>query len=146
MNFGRCQVRVESSPVPPRSAPIGHRIDANGFISSAVVRQLYQQGHALIIVHRGQTQVELPAGIQQVLAKRTQLPDFLQEFKHFAPEVVLDMIPYGEQDAQTVMQTFEGIAQRVVAISSGDVYRAYGRVLGTGTGPVEPLPPTEESP
>jgi len=29
MNFGGCQVRVESSPVPPQSAPIGHRIDAN---------------------------------------------------------------------------------------------------------------------
>ena len=121
-------------------------IGGTGFISSAVVRQLYQQGHTLIIVHRGQTQAELPTGIQQVLAKRVQIPDFLQEFKHFAPEVVLDMIPNGEQDAQTVMQTFEGIAQRVVAISSGDVYRAYGRVLGTEPGPVDPVPLTEQAP
>src|SRR2546428_13930982 len=121
-------------------------IGGTGFISSAVVRQLYQQGHTLIIVHRGQTQAELPAGIQQVLAKRVQIPDFLQEFKHFAPEVVLDMIPNDDQDAQTVMQTFEGIAQRVVAISSGDVYRAYGRILGTEPGPPDPVPLTEESP
>src|SRR3989440_2852025 len=117
-------------------------IGGTGFISSVVVRQLYQQGHTLIIFHREQTQAELPAGVQQLLAKRTRIPDFLQEFKQFAPEVVLDMIPNGEQDARTVMQTFEGIAQRVVAISSGDVYRAYGRVLGTEPGPVDPVPLT----
>jgi len=47
------------------------------------------------------------------------------EFKRLA-QVVLDMIPYTEQDALATMSTFKGIAQRVVAISSMDVYRAYG--------------------
>ena len=121
-------------------------IGGTGFISSVVVHQLYRQGHTIMIVHRGQTQAELPAGVQQALAKRTQLPDYLQEFKHFAPEVVLDMIPNGEQDAQTVMQAFEGIAQRVVAISSGDVYRAYGRLIGIEPGPADPVPLNEQAP
>jgi nucleoside-diphosphate-sugar epimerase len=56
------------------------------------------------------------------------------------------MIPYNMQDAQTLIDTFEDIAQRVVAISSGDVYRAYGRVIGIELGPADPVPLTEDAP
>jgi nucleoside-diphosphate-sugar epimerase len=59
---------------------------------------------------------------------------------------VLDMIPAIEQDAQEVMSVFSGIAHRVVAISSQDVYRAFGLVNGKESGPVDALPLTEESP
>lgn len=44
------------------------------------------------------------------------------------------------------MQTFRGLARRVVAISSCDVYRAYGRMIGIEDGPIEPMPLTEDSP
>jgi nucleoside-diphosphate-sugar epimerase len=56
------------------------------------------------------------------------------------------MIPVTEQDARTVMSVFTGVAQRVIAISSQDVYRAYGKLIGIEPGPVEPIPLTEESP
>lgn len=121
-------------------------IGGTGFISAVVVQQLFQQGHTIMIVHRGQTQTELPAGVQQVLAHRSRLLDLLQACKHFAPEVVLDMIPNDEQDAQTVMQTFVGIAQRLVAISSGDVYRAFGRIVGLEPGAADPVPLSEQAP
>jgi nucleoside-diphosphate-sugar epimerase len=38
------------------------------------------------------------------------------------------------------------MAKRVVAISSGDVYRAYGRLLRTEPGPLEPVPLSEDAP
>jgi nucleoside-diphosphate-sugar epimerase len=38
------------------------------------------------------------------------------------------------------------LARRSVVISSADVYRAYGRFLGLGDGPIEPTPLAEESP
>ena len=121
-------------------------IGGTGFISAVIVEQLAQQGHRIMIVHRGQTQAELPAGVQHVLTNRASLLDFREEFKQFAPEVVLDMIPNDEQDAQTVMQTFVGIAGRVVAISSGDVYRAFGRIAGLQPGAVDPVPLSEQAP
>ncbi len=62
------------------------------------------------------------------------------------PEVVLDMIPVIEQDAREVMSAFKGVARRVVAISSQDVYRAFGRVNRKESGPIEPPPITEDSP
>ncbi|MEH1844890.1 MAG: NAD-dependent epimerase/dehydratase family protein [Nostoc sp.] len=55
------------------------------------------------------------------------------------------MIAYNEQDALTLTNTFEGIAQRVVVISSMDVYRAYD-VLWRKESDVVPVPLTEDSP
>jgi nucleoside-diphosphate-sugar epimerase len=44
------------------------------------------------------------------------------------------------------MKTFRGLAGRVAALSSGDVYRAYGRLQGTEPGPLEPVPLAEGAP
>ena len=66
--------------------------------------------------------------------------------KQSAPEVVIDMLPIGERDAQNVVHLFSGIARRIIAISSADVYRAYGRLHGTEPGSPGPLPLTEDSP
>src|SRR5262249_23710143 len=62
------------------------------------------------------------------------------------PDLVLHMMAMGESDARAVVQTFKGIARRVIAISSGDVYRAYGLFMGTESGSPEPIPLTEEAP
>src|SRR5947209_9100719 len=43
------------------------------------------------------------------------------------------------------MLTVRGIARRVVALSSMDVYRAFGIFHGTEPGPLQPVPLTEES-
>jgi nucleoside-diphosphate-sugar epimerase len=56
------------------------------------------------------------------------------------------MIPATEQQARSVMSVFNTIAQRVVAISSQDVYRAYGRLIRIEPGPVEPIPLAEDAP
>jgi hypothetical protein len=45
-----------------------------------------------------------------------------------------------------VVGTFKGMTYRVVAISSQDVYLAYGRLTGLEPGPAEPVPLTEHSP
>jgi nucleoside-diphosphate-sugar epimerase len=51
------------------------------------------------------------------------------------------MIPYTEQEAQAVMTICKGIARRVVALSSMDVYQAYGGFtrLEAGVPAVEPF-------
>jgi nucleoside-diphosphate-sugar epimerase len=120
-------------------------IGGTGFVSFPVVQQLSLQGHTLLVVHRGQTQANLLPEVQHLLTDRTRLQENLQDVQRFAPEVVLDMIPYTQQDAQIVRELFHGLAQRVVVISSGDVTRAYGRVIGIEPGPVEFVPLTEET-
>ncbi len=54
------------------------------------------------------------------------------------------MICYTESESRMLMDVFKGITQRVVAISSMDIYRAYGVILGKESGVVE-VPLTEDS-
>ncbi|MDQ3929565.1 MAG: NAD-dependent epimerase/dehydratase family protein [Chloroflexota bacterium] len=121
-------------------------IGGTRFIGPYVVRHLSEMGHEIALFHRGQTQTDLPSGVEHILGDRNELSHFTGEFKLLSPDVVLDMFPFKEEDATAVMSTFRGIARRVVAISSMDVYRLYGRLIGTEPGPWEPLPVTEDSP
>jgi len=121
-------------------------IGGTGFIGPHVVKWLHKMGHEVTVFHRGQTQAPLPLEVRHILGDRRRLEDFAEEFKRIAPEVVLDMIPITEQDAQTVMSTFKGATRRVVAISSQDVYRAYGKLIGLEPGPPEPVPLKEDAP
>lgn len=56
------------------------------------------------------------------------------------------MIAMGQADAHAAVRAFAGSAQRFVVLSSGDVYRAYGRFTGLEPGPVEKGLLTEDSP
>ncbi len=121
-------------------------IGGTNFMGPLVVRSLSERGHEIIVFHRGQTQGDLSGGVREILGDRRLLTTSATELQRLAPEVVLDMIPAIEQDAQEVMSIFTGIARRVVAISSQDVYRAFGRVNNKATGPLDALPLTEDSP
>jgi hypothetical protein len=56
-----------------------------------------------------------------------RIPD---EVRRVEPEVVLHMIAAGDEDARAAVRAFTGIARRIVGVSSGDVYRAYGVLMG----------------
>jgi nucleoside-diphosphate-sugar epimerase len=51
-----------------------------------------------------------------------------------------------ERQARILMAAIRGIAGRVVVLSSGDVYRAYGLLRGLEVGPPLPEPITEDAP
>jgi nucleoside-diphosphate-sugar epimerase len=121
-------------------------IGGTNFIGPCVVRQLVEMGHEVTVFHRGETNADLPKEIKWINGDRHNLLKYKHEFQKLAPEVVLDMIPYTAQDAQGVVDTFQDIAQRVVAISSQDVYRARDIVWQRETGIIDPIPLTEDSP
>ena len=121
-------------------------IGGTRFVGPPVVRHLHDMGHTVWLFHRHPAQVVLPDSVEHITGDRHHLDDFGDIFRRIAPDVVLDMIPITEDDAQTVMRVFTGVAQRVVTLSSQDVYRAYGRVNGTEPGPPDPVPLTEDSP
>lgn len=116
------------------------------FIGPPTVRTLVAAGHTVAVFHRGTTTTDLPAGVRHITGDRAQLTDHTATFVAFAPDVVLDMLPMTEADAVQVMATFRGIASRVVALSSQDIYRAFARAIRREPGPPDPLPLTETSP
>jgi nucleoside-diphosphate-sugar epimerase len=120
-------------------------IGGTRFIGPPVVARLTDMGHEVTVFHRGQTEAALPPAIRHIHGDREMLADFAPVFARFAPDTVLDMAPMREADARTAIGAFEGVARRLVAISSMDVYRAYGRFHGSEPGPPESIPLTEEA-
>jgi nucleoside-diphosphate-sugar epimerase len=121
-------------------------IGGTNFIGPHVVRRLAERGHEVVVFHRGRTERDLPPGVEHMLGDRQSLGDFAGEFRRFAPEVVLDMIPMNEGDARGLVGAFKGIARRIVVISSQDVYRAYDRVTRRDPGLPDRVPLTEDAP
>jgi nucleoside-diphosphate-sugar epimerase len=116
------------------------------FIRPFILRHLIQAGHEVTLFYDGQHETVLPSEVKRILGDRERLTDFVNEFKRFAPQVVLDIVPFTEQDAQSLISIFRGIAKRVVVVSSQDVYRACGVWLGEEDGLIDPVPLTEDSP
>ena len=118
-------------------------IGGNGFIGRFVAAQLMRQHHAVMVFHRGTKPA--PAGAKELRGDRNQLTASAPELKRFAPDVVIDLTISSAPQAQELMNIFRGATQRVVMLSSIDVYRAVGISHGTESGPLQELPLTEES-
>jgi nucleoside-diphosphate-sugar epimerase len=121
-------------------------IGGTNSIGPPLVRRLHQAGHRVAVFHRGRTHAALPAGVERLQGDRKHLADHAADFRRFCPTVVVDMIAYTEADARGLVQVFRGLAGRAVVLSSGDVYRAYGRFIGTEPAPVDPVPLAEDAP
>lgn len=109
------------------------------------MRRLAEREHDVTIFHRGETEADLPSSVRHIHGDFSNFGNHVGELHALSPEVVLDMVPFREEDAQR-LKSFKGVARRVVAISSGDVYRAFGRIGRTEPGPPDPIPLTEASP
>src|SRR5580658_2288167 len=114
-------------------------IGGTGFIGTHLVRDLYRMGHSVSVFHRGSTPAQLPA--ESIIGERRDLAVLRPK-----ADVVVDLILSSGAQAQSLMDAFRGVAERVVVASSMDVYRACGVLHGSEEGPLEPVPLTEDSP
>ena len=117
-------------------------------VGLAAARRLAAAGHDLAVFHRGEHEGDLPASVRRFRGPAAAIPvhTIPDELRAFEPEIVLHMIAMGEEDSLAAVRAFAGIARRIVAASSGDVYRAFGLLRGTEEGPLEPVPLGEDAP
>ena len=123
-------------------------IGGTRFIGPYVARDLCELGHEVAVFHRGEHDGALPPSVHHVHSPDAampvvRIPDTLVRSK---PDVVIHMIAMGEADARAAVDAFAGRIQRLVVLSSGDVYRAFARFTALEPGPLEPGLLTEESP
>jgi nucleoside-diphosphate-sugar epimerase len=107
-------------------------IGGTKFIGPYVVRLLVERGHDVTVFHRGENEPSLPAQVRHVHDARAAMPvtEFPSQLLDPAPDAVIHMIAMGEADARAAVAAFGKRASRIVWLSSGDVYRAYGRLIG----------------
>lgn len=117
------------------------------FIGYYTVKELLASNqHDIALFNRGNRKEEIPDEVKLIMGNRKNLNQFVDEFKDFSPDVVLNMVPIGDEDTKLFMETFQGITQRVVGISSCDVYRAYDKMIENEAGEPEEMPLREDSP
>ena len=121
-------------------------IGGNGFIGSFLARELLRLGHQVAVFHRGADPVSTDSEVVEIRGDRNRLSESLVPLRRFSPEVIIDLILSSREQARQLMTVVDQLASRVVAISSMDVYRAWGVMHQSEPGPLEPLPITEDSP
>jgi len=121
-------------------------IGATGFIGPPVVHRLDGQGHEVAVFHRGETEADLPGSTRHIHGDRNNLSEFRDAFEQFAPEVVVDVVPYTEAQIRQTVEVFTAVADRLVVVSSSDVYRNYDGWRGESKHPPDSVPLREDAP
>ncbi len=123
-------------------------IGGTGFIGAYIVRQIASHEHAVAVYHRGLTLAVLPDHVEHITDSRSVMPirRFPTEVFEFKPDVVILTMAMGAVDAHAAVNAFAGRTGRIVLLSSGDVYRAYGRLTGIEAGPIQKGSLTEDAP
>jgi nucleoside-diphosphate-sugar epimerase len=118
------------------------------FIGAHVARRLFEQGAEVVVLHRGQSHNPILPAVRHVLDPAAEYPvtSFPREVTATDWDAVIHMVLMGEVDARAAAAAFTGRTGRLVVVSSGDVYRAYGRLTGREPGSPDPTPLTEDAP
>jgi nucleoside-diphosphate-sugar epimerase len=119
-------------------------LGGTGFIGPYVVQRLADAGHTVTVVHRGEHERELGDTVRHLHTSRSDLASRVDELGR--ADVALDMFPLTERDACLALDALRGRVDRLVAVSSIDVYRAYGALNRLEPSALPEPPITEESP
>lgn len=122
-------------------------IGGTRFIGLYVVQSLLEKGHSICLFNRSGPSV-FDGKVEWRQGNRNDEKTLRNALKAIRPDAVLDMIPFNGDQAVMLVRASEGQTPRIVSISSMDVYRAYGIILGIeppGTH-IEPVPISETAP
>jgi nucleoside-diphosphate-sugar epimerase len=121
-------------------------VGGTGFIGAPLVRRLHEDGHAVAVFHRGETEADLPGDVRRIHGDRDDLAASRSVLTAVDPEVVVDVVPYTATQARQVVDVLGDTADRLVAVSSSDVYRNYDGWGGKSDHDPDPVPLTVDAP
>ncbi|PJF29731.1 MAG: NAD-dependent dehydratase [Phototrophicales bacterium] len=121
-------------------------IGGTHFIGLALVNALHHMGHQVAVLHRGQSNTDLPNGVQTILGDMNHLADSRDAIVQFAPDAILHNVVINTGHIQQLLDVAQGITTRLIMTSSMDVYQDFGRVLGLENSPIQDHILTEDSP
>jgi nucleoside-diphosphate-sugar epimerase len=111
-------------------------IGGTGLISAPMTEQLIERGHEVTHYNRGRRSAA-PEGVEQIVGDRTRHAEFEAQMGERGPfDVVIDMICYQPEDAESLIRAFGGKVRQMIVCSTVDVYEK----------PQRRLPITEDTP
>lgn len=92
------------------------------FVGLALVQELVRRGHEVTVLNRGQTPVQLPAGVQVILGDRKDHDQMRALLGGSSYDVVYDVSGYTPEDTAIMVEIFDGRAGHYVYTSTAAVY------------------------
>jgi nucleoside-diphosphate-sugar epimerase len=114
------------------------------FNGLALVHELAQTGHDVVILNRGQSQADLPLGIERVFADRTNEKQMRDALGSLDVDAVIDVSAYRPEDVELMVDLFRGRIAHYIFISSTVIYSASDHFPITEDHPVERGPSQNE--
>lgn len=121
-------------------------IGGTRFIGRATVEALLHRSHDVVLFHRGHAPSPFATDVREVFGDRNDEDLVRRTMEDIRPDVVLDMIALGENDARIVARSATRIGAYVLLVSSIDVYQAFDILNGRAPGPPLVGPMTEQAP
>ncbi|MBJ22572.1 MAG: hypothetical protein CL933_24450 [Deltaproteobacteria bacterium] len=94
------------------------------FNGLALVHELARTGHQVVILNRGQTKADLPAGIERVYADRRDHDQMRDVLGTVDVDAVIDVSAYLPTDVELMVELFRGRIAHYIFISSTVIYAA----------------------
>jgi nucleoside-diphosphate-sugar epimerase len=118
------------------------------FIGAHVARELFDTGADVTVFHRGRSDNPVLPAVRHLRDASAEYPilAYPDAIGRTDWDIVVHMVMMGGADARAATMAFAGRAGRLVMISSGDVYRAYGRLTRFEPGDPDPVPLQENAP
>ena len=115
-------------------------IGGTGTISSAITRQLAEQGHELWLLNRGTRQSEVPANVRQVIVDIDDTDKVLQLLGNEQCDAVCEFIGFLPSQVERDIRLFRERTRQYVYISSASAYNkpAASHVITEGTSLANP--------
>lgn len=107
------------------------------FNGLALVHELAQTGHDVVILNRGQSQADLPFGIERVYADRTNHEQMRDVLGAVDVDAVIDVSAYLPEDIELMVDIFRGRIAHYIFISSTVIYATSDHLPITENHPVD---------
>ncbi len=106
-------------------------IGGTGLISTAIARQLLEQGHEVTLFNRGKSENRLPAGAREMHGDRKNRDEFERAFDAMRFDVACDMIAFSPDDSASAVRALSGKVGQFIHCSTVCVYSGPTRTVPT---------------
>ncbi|AKU08269.1 NAD-dependent epimerase/dehydratase family protein [Haloferax gibbonsii] len=97
-------------------------IGGTGLLGTGIVRRLVAAGHDVTSLQRGETDDDLPSGVERVAGDRDDPSVLRGAIRNASPEVVVDMACFDAETAREAIEICRSVVDRYVFCSTIDVY------------------------